>query len=68
MRRTFPSEPGEPSEPVEPAESVAPFEYVAHFHEAFPLCYTKNESTRKAVLSCFGTENRSTPSTASVTA
>ena len=43
MRRTFPSEPGETSEPVEPAESVAPFEYVAHFHEAFPLCYTKNE-------------------------
>ena len=40
MRRTNPFE---PSEPVEPAESVAPFEYVAHFHEAFPLCYTKNE-------------------------
>ncbi len=45
MRRTNPFEPFEPSEPVEPAESVAPFEYVAHFHEAFPLCYTKNEST-----------------------
>ena len=42
MRRTNPFE---PSEPVEPAESVAPFEYVAHFHEAFSLCYTKNEST-----------------------
>ena len=42
MRRTNPFK---PSEPVEPAESVAPFEYVAHFHEAFPLCYTKDEST-----------------------